>query len=253
MVESKIKIDFAIITAIEIERLAVCEAFQMTAQDRVEKGARIYWRKRLQLEDDEFYEIVLTQLPDAAAVDAALAVNDTIHEWEPGAVLMVGIAGAAKKGVQLGDLVLGKEVCYYGRGKATVDGTLPEPKYYFADATLWDRVISVPKWDLPISVIRPDGKDVRPKTHYGVIASSEKVIANADIRDEIAANNRKIAAIEMEGYGVSAATFKQYRPVRCLVIRAISDLADASKNDEWQPYAAAVAAEFTKYSTKIFV
>ena len=190
---------------------------------------------------------MVTQLPDAAIVDAALAVSDTIYDWEPGSVLMVGIAGAAKEGVQLGDLVLGRGVCYYGRGKETVDGTLPEPQYYSADATLWDRVISVPKWDSPIPIIRPDGEDVRPKTHYEVIASSERVIANADIRDEIAANNRKIAAIEMEGYGISAATFKKYRPVRCLVIRAISDLADASKNDQWQPYAAAVAAEFTKY------
>ncbi len=245
MVEAKI--DFAIITAIEIERLAVCKAFQITAQDRVHKGIRVYWRKRLQLEDNEFYEILVTQLPDAAGVDAALAVSDTIFEWKPEAVLMVGIAGAAKEGVQLGDLVLAREVCYYGRGKETVDGTLPEPKYYSADTTLWDRVISLLPWDSSISSERPDGKDVKPNTHCGVIASSEKVIANADIRDEIAANHRKIEAIEMEGYGVSAATFKQYRPVRCLVIRGISDLADASKNDQWQPYAAAVAAEFTKY------
>ena len=241
------KIDFAIITAIEIERLAVCKAFQMTDEDRVRKGARTYWRKRLQLKDNEFYEIVVTQLPDAATVDAVLAGSDTIDDWKPGAVLMVGIAGAAKKGVKLGDLVLGRGVCYYGRGKETVEGTLPEPKYYSADATLWDRVISVPKWDSPIPIIRPDGEDVRPKTHYEVIASSERVIATAEIRDEIARKDRKIAAIEMEGYGVSAATFKQYKPVRCLVIRAISDLADASKNDQWQPYAAAVAAEFTKH------
>ncbi|MDJ0533132.1 MAG: SIR2 family protein [Xenococcaceae cyanobacterium MO_207.B15] len=220
----------------------------MIDEDRIAKGTRIYWRKRLQLENNEFYEILVTQLPDAAAVDAALAVNDTIHEWKPEAVLMVGIAGAAKEGVQLGDLVLGREVCYYGRGKETVDGTLPEPKYYSADATLWGRVMALLPWDLPILFERPDGKkDVKPKTHCGVIASGERVITSGDIRDEIAANNRKIAAIEMEGYGVSAATFKQYRPVRCLVIRAISDLADASKNDRWQPYAAAVAAEFTKY------
>ncbi|MGB3757492.1 MAG: SIR2 family protein [Rivularia sp. (in: cyanobacteria)] len=245
MVEAKI--DFAIITAIEIERLAVCEAFQMNKEHRVHKEERTYWQKRLQLEDNEFYEIVVTQLPDAASVDAALVVTKTIDDWKPAAVLMVGIAGAAKKGVELGDLVLGREVCYYERGKETVKSALPEPKSYWADATLWDRVISVPTWDSPIAVIRPDGEDVKPKIHYGVIASSERVIATADIRDEIAANNRKIAAIEMEGYGVSAATFKQYRPVRCLVIRAISDLADASKNDKWQPYAARVAAEFTKY------
>jgi nucleoside phosphorylase len=35
--------------------------------------------------------------------------------------------------------------------------------------------------------------------------------------------------------------------VRCLVIRALYDYADSSKNDQWHAYAAAVAAGFTKH------
>jgi nucleoside phosphorylase len=240
-------VDFAIITAIEVERQAICQALQMTDKHKVSQEARTYWKNRLKLKDGEFYEIVVTQLHDAASIDAVRAVDDLIRDYQPGALLMVGIAAAAKEGVALGDIVVGREVYYYERGKEIVGGILPEPKQYAADETLWDRVISVPKWKSPISIARPDGTDARPQIKYGVIASGEKVIANADIRNEIAASNRKIIAIEMEGYGVSAAAYKQYQPVRCLVIRTISDLGDANKNDEWQPYAAAVAAEFTKH------
>jgi nucleoside phosphorylase len=240
-------VDFAIVTAIETERKAVCEAFQMGDADRVRKGVRTYWRKQLALSNNQFYEIVVTQLPDVASVDAALAVKAAIDDWHPGAVLMVGIAGAARESVQPGDVVLGQEVAYYERGKETPIDSLPEPKQYPADATLWDRVISVALWGAPIPVQRPDGTETRPAIHRGVIASVERVIANAATRSEIAANNRKIAAIEMEGYGVSAAAWKQDKPVRCLVIRAISDRADAQKDDTWQPYATAVAAEFTKH------
>jgi len=241
------QVDFVILTAIELERQAVCRAFQMGDGDRSYKGIRTYWRKQLAVDNNQYYEIAVTQLPDAAAVDAALAVADAIMVWNPGAILMVGIAGAARESIKVGDLVIGQEVYYYERGKDALTGHLPEPKQYPANAKLWDRIISISQWETPIPVQRPDATTTRPAIHRGVIASGERVIANAEIRDEIAKNNRKIDAIEMEGYGVSAAAWKQDKPVPCLVIRGISDRADAQKNDDWQPYAAAVAAEFTKH------
>jgi hypothetical protein len=73
------------------------------------------------------------------------------------------------------------------------------------------------------------------------------VIAAEDVRDSIAAQHRKIIAIEMEGYGASAAAWQSFTRVRCLVIRGICDLADSAKNSVWHPYAAAVAAGLSKH------
>lgn len=242
-------IDFAIITAIEIERKAVCEAFQMTAEHRVKKGSRVYWRNRIELENGDFYEIVVAQSPDMANVDVALLASDTIHHWHPEAMLMVGIAAAASQEQALGDIVVGNAVHYYERGKITPDGLKPEPYQYPVDQTLWSRISSlpVPQWNGIISVSRPDSTNTIPKIHPGVIASGEKVIADAAMRDGIAAGHRKIVAIEMEGYGVSKAAWQSFERVRHLVIRAICDFADASKNSEWHPYAASVAAGYTKH------
>ena len=92
------KIDFAIITAIDIERRAVCEAFHLTDDDRVFIETRVYWRKPLELKQGEFYQVVVVQSPDMANVDAALLASDVIHHWQPGAILLVGIA----VGVDLG-------------------------------------------------------------------------------------------------------------------------------------------------------
>ena len=139
----KNKVDFAIITAIELEREAVCRAFDMGDQARVREGARTYWKTQLDLGNRQFYEIVVTQLPDVANIDAALAAQDLITTWKPEAVLMVGIAGAAKENMQPGDLVLGKEVYYYERGKDAQSGRLTEHKQYPADATLWDRATNM--------------------------------------------------------------------------------------------------------------
>lgn len=98
-------IDFAILTAIEVERVAVCKAFGLADKDRVFKGSRVYWRGQLKLKNNEFYEIVVAQQPDMANADAALLASDMIHHWRPEAMLMIGIAGAASSEQKLGDLI----------------------------------------------------------------------------------------------------------------------------------------------------
>ena len=175
---------------------------------------------------DGYYEIVAAQMSDMANVDAAVLASDAIHHWHPQGLLMVGIAGAASPEQELGDLAIGRDVLYYERGKATPEGTRPEPQMYKSDATLWNAVITISPWTDRIPVKRPDGTRHRPKVHLGVIASGERVIAEAGARDAIAATHRKIVAIEMEGYGVGSAAWQSFNDVRFLVIRSISDRAD---------------------------
>ncbi|KAF3916786.1 hypothetical protein ABW20_dc0108306 [Dactylellina cionopaga] len=75
--------------------------------------------------------------------------------------------------------------------------------------------------------------------HYGLIASGNKVIKDAEVRDNLNVNlGGNVLCVEMEAAGL--VNFP------CLVIRGICDYADSRKNDEWQEYAAAVAAAFAK-------
>ncbi len=240
-------IDFVIITALEIERRAVCAAFGLTSEHRERRGSRVYWRGRLNLLGGDYYEIAIAQSPDMANVDAALLTSDALHHWKPEAALMVGIAAAASPNQHLGEVIVGSDVYYYERGKVHSAGKKTEPKMYPADATLWNNVNAVPEWDTEILADRPDGKPIRPQIRKGVIASGEKVIADAVIRDQIASGQRKILAVEMEGYGFSAAVWQSFQRVRHLVIRGICDLADSTKSDDWHSYAAAVAASFAKH------
>jgi nucleoside phosphorylase len=75
--------------------------------------------------------------------------------------------------------------------------------------------------------------------HYGTIASGSRVIKNARERDLLSNEPGGVLCFEMEAAGLM-------NNFPCLVIRGISDYADSHKNDEWQPYAAAVAAAFAK-------
>ena len=245
-------IDFAIITAVRTERNAVLRAFRINDRfHRKRVGSRQYWRTRMDLGNGASYEIVVAQALDMAGINAALVTMETVQDWSPGAVLLVGFAAAAHDGSEsdherLGDLIIGTHVYYYERGKETASGVVPEPYMHSASADLFRIASTLPEWTSRILVQRPDRKRERPKVITGVIASGERVIADEAVREQIRNGHRKIRAIEMEGYGFSQAAWASVTREH-LVLKAICDRADRDKADEWQPYAAAVAASFAKF------
>ncbi|KAB8209117.1 hypothetical protein BDV34DRAFT_31716 [Aspergillus parasiticus] len=83
---------------------------------------------------------------------------------------------------------------------------------------------------------RPKRLDQDPYIHYGTIASGNKVIKDAKVRDLLA---KSCLCFEMEAAGL----MNQFP---CLVIRGICDYCDTHKNDRWQKYAAATAAAYAK-------
>ncbi|KAJ1323732.1 ankyrin repeat domain-containing protein 50 [Microdochium nivale] len=88
-------------------------------------------------------------------------------------------------------------------------------------------------------VARESRLDYLPRIHFGTIASGNQVIKHAWTRDRIGARHGALC-IEMEGAALKGLD-KSF-----LVIRGICDYADTHKNKKWQPYAAAVAAAYTK-------
>lgn len=77
-----------------------------------------------------------------------------------------------------------------------------------------------------------------PEIFYGLIASGNRVIKDAHVRNEWA-QKCGVLCFEMEAAGIMN-TFP------CLVIRGICDYADSSKTKVWQEYAAATAAAYAK-------
>ncbi|AKB33047.1 phosphorylase [Methanosarcina siciliae HI350] len=87
---------------------------------------------------------------------------------------------------------------------------------------------------------RTNGK---PKVFIGPIASANILQKNPMARDELR-ERFKVKAIEMEASGIADATWTH--DVGYLVVRGICDYCDSHKNDEWQQYAAVVAAAYTR-------
>jgi nucleoside phosphorylase len=77
-----------------------------------------------------------------------------------------------------------------------------------------------------------------PVVHYGLIASADRLMKDAQIRDTLA-REESVLCFEMEAAGLM-----DHFP--CVVIRGICDYSDTHKNDIWQGYAAATAAAYAK-------
>ncbi|KAK4071693.1 uncharacterized protein Triagg1_5931 [Trichoderma aggressivum f. europaeum] len=76
--------------------------------------------------------------------------------------------------------------------------------------------------------------------HCGLIASGNQVIKDAILRDKLHRMfDKNVFCVEMEAAGLM-------NDFPCIVIRGICDYADSHKNDNWQDYAAAVAASCAK-------
>src|SRR5437867_2888222 len=92
-------------------RWTSCVSF-LGEKERVREGTRNYWRGKVALKTGEVYEIVVASSRDMASVSAALLTYDTIRDWNPGAVLFVGIAARTSDKVAAGDIVVGNIIIY---------------------------------------------------------------------------------------------------------------------------------------------
>ncbi|PYH91780.1 purine and uridine phosphorylase [Aspergillus ellipticus CBS 707.79] len=92
--------------------------------------------------------------------------------------------------------------------------------------------------DMEQTVHRIPRRSSDPVIHYGLIASGNAVIRSAEFRNKLR-DSQGVLCFDMEAAGLMNA-------FPCIVIRGISNYADSHKDDEWQSYAALVAAAYAK-------
>ncbi|WP_437094890.1 phosphorylase family protein [Streptomyces sp. enrichment culture] len=204
-----------VLTALPLEYAAVRahveERRELVHQDgtRVEKG---------QLPGTS-WSVAIAELGMGAERAAALTAQ-LINWLHPEAVFFVGVAGSLKDDVEIGDVVVGTQVYEIHGGKQTPEGFLVRPKALPGSHALEQAARSAVR-DMP-----------GVRAHFMPIATGDVVLADAE--SEIAAFIRRsyndAGAIEMEGSGAAHAAHLNGR-VDALVVRGVSDRADAGKHE----------------------
>lgn len=178
---------------------------------------------------------------------AAVLTERAIAEFDPVALLFVGVAGALRPSIALGDIVVATHVYAYHGGTSQDDGLKVRPRVWeMAHRTqqIAQHLKRTGEWAREL----PPGAD-RPDVVFGPIAAGE-VVLDSTISAEarwIREHYNDACAIEMEAAGVAqAAHLNDSLPL--VVIRGISDRADGGKvaadRTGSQPRAAANAAAY---------
>ncbi|KAK6515975.1 hypothetical protein TWF281_004565 [Arthrobotrys megalospora] len=225
------------------------------------------------------HNVVITCLPSGmiGTNQAAVTVTHFTHTFPSIRVgLLVGIGGGIPPKVRLGDVVVSKPgngypgIVQWDLGKAEANGSFKRtgalnnpprvlltalsvletnyplygskiPEYLHEVEEKWPGLKPKYTWteSLKDPLSTPDEVRRETQIHYGLIASGNQVIKNSEQRNAINKDlGGNVLCVEMEAAGLV--------DFPCIVIRGICDYADAEKRDDWQEYAAAVAAAYAK-------
>lgn len=270
-------VDFLIIAPLKEERdavLAHLESARRLPPD--EQDIRVYYQADVVTQfaggTTGSYRVIVTSPLGMGRVEAATATADAVRRWQPRYLLLVGIAGGDPDEVELGDVLIAEQFVDYELAKRTDEDAQPHSEKYFADPShqalqnavrrfnermryqtfradprLYSAAQHLVGWDATVRVARPDpGK---PRMLTGVVISGDKVQATTDALKPYKADWPKLIGVEMEVAGVAAAAWEVASKPGVLMVRGVSDLADAKKDSArvklWRSYACDVAAAFT--------
>jgi nucleoside phosphorylase len=204
--------------------------------------------------DGKELKIVATTSTSMGLTAAAIATTQLVHHFRPRIVAMIGIAaGTRSSNKQFGDVLVADPSIDYNSGKVVMENGirefLPDPYPIGLNPRLRSLLQKYRGSNSIFEAIHNRWQHNKPplqnRLHVGPIGAADQVIDDPTRIIEIQRNWRKLIGVEMETYGVYRAVQESPEPrPRFVSFKAVCDFA-AEKADDWQEYAAFVAAEFT--------
>lgn len=221
-----------VVTVTKVETQSVLSQFALATG---RKWKRVYLKAKPyyvlgQLGGVEVY-MVQSEMGAIGPGAALSTVIRAIQDIEPIAVIMVGIAfGVDPNSQKLGDILVSRQIRSYEQQKVKGEKIIPRG----------DRVTSSPRL---ISLFRDGDVDWNgAKVHFGLILSGEKLIMSKAFREQLLLMEPEAVGGEMEGAGIYTAASEA--KVDWILVKAICDWADESKNYDSQKTAATNAVNF---------
>jgi nucleoside phosphorylase len=239
-----VKFDVLVVAALPLEIDALARHLGSPVRGSVHD--RFAYRCRLETETGPL-AIAIVDLGGMGGVAAAATTTAAIGEYDPEFVILAGIAaGVAAPERALGDVLVAEQVVYYELAKITPGETKRRYQVLRPAHRLLRLARSIREQDWIGEITQPRPEPGQPRVHFGVVAAGEKVVADDALVAELQSDWSRLAGVEMESYGVAYADYASGRVPGFFLAKGISDWADPSKNDDWQPYAADASAAFVK-------
>lgn len=191
---------------------------------------------------------VIVLAPGMGMIDASITATRALTSFRPKILAMSGICGGKSGTSAIGDLVVASEAWNYQSGKITDGEFSAEPSFIRVPAGL-RTIASQMIEDDPCGLEWRSGLGFDELQSSRIIiapmASGSQVVADAIVLDRIREQHRKVAAIDMEMFGVYAAAQSYYEEAAQFIgAKIVVDLADAKKGDLYHDYGSVVSARF---------
>ncbi|NLU72233.1 5'-methylthioadenosine/S-adenosylhomocysteine nucleosidase [Streptomyces sp. HNM0575] len=185
-------------------------------------------------------KVVATRALAQGNRSAMAAYENLRRHHDPRIFALVGIGGAIRSELALGDVVVSDRIVYYDLRKETGEGIRHRGEERVAPPAVGHAVNAFFSDHDPaeFTVEDPAGTSHDMRMWTGPIGSGDAVIADheAETLRYLAAFNDKVLAVDMESGGLSAACHEQSaasgRLQGWIVVRGVSDDAGAGKNDD---------------------
>jgi adenosylhomocysteine nucleosidase len=190
-------------------------------------------------------------------VNAAMTATVLLDHFRPREVLFTGAAGGLNPELAPGDIVLGAKTVQHDYGNLSPHGFQPEvtrnpvagdynPLFFTAAESLLAVAETAGK-DVALAKVPSRQGDRLPKIMTGVVATGDVFVSapakSAQLREQFQAD-----AVEMEGAAVAQICWQQNMP--CLVIRCVSDKADAAAAADFARFREVAAANSAKLTVR---
>ena len=196
--------------------------------------------------------VVAVAAPQMGMPAAALATTKAICQFSPRYVAMSGILAGFASRSMIGDAVVADTSWDYGSGKvrSVRKGEvefLPEPTQIPLDPLLRSQLKQLALDVHFLASVRNEWQGPKPHTalnmRFGPVASGAAVIAASKIGEAVASQHRKVVGLDMETFAVYFSAMHAAHPRPCAFsVKAVCDLADEAKSDDFQAYASYVSA-----------
>lgn len=191
-------------------------------------------------------QVAFAHLSQMGLVAATHTADALLHAFKPRVLMMTGICGGfSDRGVSVGDVVVADKSWDWQEGKWNHDGVLmpaPNQKDGSSDLIAIARNIES-KLNGFQSAFSGNAPTEQAKLIIAPMVSGSSVVASTDIQNVFRDQHRKMAAVDMECYGMYyAACMTTAPPPKTICIKSASDLADRAKADDLQKYCSYLSA-----------
>ncbi len=263
-----------------------CESYDvaiLTALPHIEQEAVLHlpidWNEKKVFDDTNNYftgefenyagarkTIITTCSPRMGIASSAAVAMKILLKFKPKILLMTGIAAGVEGKCNIGDILIADPCWDWGSGKMTVvDGkakflSAPHQIALKTELRVRFKELAVSRkylkeiyhsWDCS----KGNKPATEPNLHVGPVATGAVVIEDPDTLALVISQNRETIGVEMEAYGLLAASIYSTSSCSCeaMIIKSVCDFADLEKNDGWQAYAAYTSTEFAYRFIKEYI